>query len=130
MLRGSSPAAPKQRRASTRLRKLERSRRQPRHTEAGLLLELGAKLLVNSIVAGAAAASIVRLVPYAQAQQQELHRVQAAVAVAETQTSRLRTDFSRYFDPRQAGNVMQEQSGRELPSQRQIVWVNPTPASP
>ncbi|HEY9735433.1 MAG TPA: hypothetical protein V6D06_04090 [Trichocoleus sp.] len=73
--------------------------------------------------------SLTRLVPHVQAQQQELHRVQAAVAIAEAQTSRLKTDFSRYFDPRQAGNVMQEQSGWELPSQRQIVWIDPTKES-
>lgn len=102
----------------------------PRPTEKGLLLELGARLLVNGVLACATCVSLVRIIPYTQTHQEELQKVQAAVAVAEAQTSRLKTDFSRYFDPRQASSVMQEQSGWESPSQRQIVWIDPTKPTP
>lgn len=82
--------------------------------------------MVNGLLLTAATASLLRLIPYAQAQQQQLSAVQAAVARSEVETSQLKSDFGRYFDPRQASNVMQEQSGWESPSQRQIVWVDPT----
>jgi hypothetical protein len=98
----------------------------PQPTAAGRLREIGARLTVNGLLAVAATASLLRLIPYAQAQQQQLTAVQAAVAQSEVETAQLKSDFGRYFDPRQASNVMQEQSGWESPSQRQIVWVDPT----
>jgi hypothetical protein len=85
---------------------------------------------VNGVLACAAVASLVRLVPYAQTQKASLQEAQAAVAVAEQKNARLKADFSRYFDPRQASSVMQEQSGWKLPTQRQIVWIHPPQTQP
>lgn len=90
------------------------------------MFEIGAKLLVNGVLTFATATSLMRLVPYTQAHRQELQEVQAVVVNAETQNSRLKADFSRYFDPRQTSSVMQEQTGRESPTQRQIVWIDST----
>ncbi|MBD2259878.1 hypothetical protein [Pseudanabaena sp. FACHB-2040] len=126
----SPPETARPRRRPVRVRRqIPRRRPRPPQTEKGLLLELSAKLLVNGVLACAAVTSLVRIAPYTQAQRQELHKVQTAVAVAEAEASQLRSDFSRYFDPRQAGNVMREQSGWESPNQRQIVWIDPTGSS-
>ncbi|MBD0335264.1 MAG: hypothetical protein ICV62_07240 [Cyanobacteria bacterium Co-bin13] len=126
----SPPETARPRRRPVRVRRqAPRRRPRPEQTEKGLLIEISAKLLVNGVLACAAVTSLMRIVPYTQAQRQELQKVEAAVAVAEVETSKLRSDFSRYFDPRQAGNVMQEQSGWESPSQRQIVWIDPTSPS-
>lgn len=120
------PPEQPQRPRRRRLRRVEPRRRvAPQQTQRGFLFEVGAKLLVNGVLTFATATSLMRLVPYTQAHHQELQEVQAAVANAETQTSQLRADFSRYFDPRQTSSIMQEQTGRESPTQRQIVWVDP-----
>lgn len=113
-------------RSRRRMRRVEPRRRvAPQRTQRGFLFEIGAKLVVNGVLTCATATSLMRLVPYTQANHQELQAVQAAVTNAESQTSRLRADFSRYFDPHQTSSIMQEQTGRESPNHRQIVWIDP-----
>lgn len=88
-------------------------------------VELTAKLVVNGLLLGASVVSLTRLVPILREQRAELQQVKAAVAIAEQEHSRLKNDFGRYFDPQQVRSIMQEQSGWESPSQRQIVWTTP-----
>lgn len=121
------PEHPQPSNRSRRLRRVKPRRRvAPQQTQRGFMFEIGAKLLVNGVLTFATATSLMRLVPYTQAHRQELQEVQAVVVNAETQNSRLKADFSRYFDPRQTSSVMQEQTGRESPTQRQIVWIDST----
>lgn len=87
--------------------------------------ELAARLLVNGVLLTVAGVSLARLIPLVQAQQADLQRMQTAVAIAEQEQARLKADFGRYFDPQQARAIMQEQSGWESASQRQIVWISP-----
>ncbi|MEO0536194.1 MAG: hypothetical protein AAF215_20260 [Cyanobacteria bacterium P01_A01_bin.123] len=88
--------------------------------------ETAAKLTFNLLLAAAAVSALVRLLPYRQAQAIKLQKIQGAVAVAEAEATELRQDFNRYFDPAQANHIMQEQSGRESPTQKTVVWVEPT----
>lgn len=81
-----------------------------------------AKLVVNIVLCTAAIAGLSQLLPYYLSQQAKLREVRAEVKRTETRVSTLRTDFSRSFDPGQAKSVMQEQSYRVDPTQRQIVW--------
>ncbi|PSN17217.1 hypothetical protein C7271_18890 [filamentous cyanobacterium CCP5] len=127
----SSPPASSQPTTAERVRVRRRRPHHPgahrRHRRA-THVEFAAKFLVNGILLTAAATSLVRLVPKIQEQRAELQRVQAAVAIAEQEQTRLKADFGRYFDPQQARAIMQEQSGWESSSQRQIVWVSPESA--
>jgi hypothetical protein len=47
----------------------------------------------------------------------------------ENRVDRLQSDFSHHFDPKQARSVMQAESTRIEPGQRQIVWVAPQRAT-
>lgn len=97
-----------------------------RHTERAL--ESSLKLSANLILAIAAGTALVKLLPYGFAQQAKLQEIHSEVALVKERVDRLQTDFSRNFDPQQAQAVMQEQSSRVDPQQRQVIWV--TPAQP
>ena len=92
-----------------------------RHTA---VLELSARLGVNGFLVLLAAASLARLVPYLQAQVQQLQLVRQELAETEAATTRLRSDFDRNFDPAHAGRVIQEQTGYRNESERPVVWTN------
>ncbi|WP_155523702.1 hypothetical protein [Nodosilinea nodulosa] len=99
----------------------DRLRQLARHTRA---FELGARLGVNVFLILVAAVSLGRLVPYLQAQVQQLEAARAELAQAEATNTRLRSDFDRYFDPAQAGRVIEEQTGYRTHSERQVVWTD------
>lgn len=115
----SAPTQPARRRRSQQ--QTSSWRRLARHTT---LLELSARLGVNTFLVLAAAASLTRLVPHLQGQVQELETVQQELDQAQTTNTRLRSDFDRYFDPAQAGRVIQEQTGYRARSERQVVWTD------
>ena len=107
---------------------IRRHRRRPgpwyrlaRHTPT---LELSARLGVNSFLALIATVSLVRLVPHLKTQVQQLEVAQQELPQAEATHTRLQSDFGRYFDPAQAGRVIQEQTGYRVRSERQVVWTD------
>jgi hypothetical protein len=65
-------------------------------------------------------------VPYNLSQQQRLGEVRSEVAKLDQRVDELRAEFDRHFDPQQSMHVMQEQSARVNPNQRQIIWVTPS----
>jgi hypothetical protein len=73
-----------------------------------------------------AVSALVRLVPYNMMQSTKLKELRTEVAEVEGRVDVLRAEFKRNFDPQQALNVMQEQSARMHPNQRQIIWLTPT----
>jgi hypothetical protein len=77
------------------------------------------------MLAAVALTTLSRLVPHLQTQAAQLETVTEAVDLAEASTSQLKSDFGRYFDPWQAEQVMQEQSGYNPPTERQVVWTEP-----
>lgn len=95
-------------------------------TNRAIAFEAVVKLTGNLVLITIAVSGLVRLIPHYHTQKTELQQLQGAVGEAESKSARLKADFSRYFDPTQANRVMQEQSGRESPNQRQVVWVEPT----
>lgn len=96
-------------------------RRLARHTP---VFELSARLGVNCFLMLVAAVSLARLVPYLQAQVQQLEVVRRELDQAEVTHARLRADFDRYFDPAQSGRIIQEQTGYRTKSERQVVWTD------
>lgn len=90
-----------------------------------LVLESTAKLAINLVLMATAVSTLFRLIPYNMQQQADLQHLQAEVNEIGKQVATLQGDFDRHFDPQQALNVMQEQSIRFNPKQRQIVWLDP-----
>ncbi|MEB3311141.1 MAG: hypothetical protein VKJ02_12995 [Snowella sp.] len=96
---------------------------QPEHR--WLVSEIVLKLGFNGILAVGAIAALVRLLPYQQVQQVKLHEVQMQVQETERRVSELRNKFNRNFDPQQIRKIMEEQSPRLDPNQRNIFLTNP-----
>lgn len=91
-----------------------------------MALETTAKLTVNIVLSAAAVAGLVKLLPYQWSQQAKLQEIQTEVKQTESRVNHLQTGFSRYFDPQQSKSVMQEQSNRVAPGQRQVILLNKT----
>ncbi|PSB17969.1 hypothetical protein C7B61_13065 [filamentous cyanobacterium CCP1] len=115
----SRQAAPRVQRAPRRVS----SRRTHHRTIA---LEVSARLGVNLILGIAALSALVRLLPYNVTQQARLEELRTEVAEVEDRVNHLRAEFSHNFDPHRAMSVMQEQSARMHPNQRQIIWLAPS----
>lgn len=104
-------------------------RRKRRNPHRAIAIETGFKLGVNGILAIVAVSALVKLVPYNLAQQSKLKEIQTEVAALEGRVDRLEADLSRQFDPQQAMSVMQTESNRVDPRQRQVRWLPPTAAT-
>ncbi len=109
-------------RRSVRRQSLRPHRQRARHPHRTTIAETATRLSVNVVIACAAIASLVRLVPYNIAQQSKLQSLNAEVQGLERQVETLQGDFVRYFDPQQARSVMREESSRVDAGQRRIVW--------
>lgn len=111
----------------------ERVKRQSRSSRSSrkavhrvLAAELSARLGVNVLVGCVAVSALVTLIPYNWTQEAKLRELQTEVAEVEKRVDRLREEFDRHFDPQQAISVMQEQSIRVNPNQRQVIWTSPS----
>lgn len=114
------PASPPpQRRARSR------SRQRPR-THQAIVTEITVKLAVNGLLASAAIVALTKLIPYNLQQREELRQLQAEVTEVEQRVDVLQADLDRQLDPQQASSIMQEQSYRVDPNQRQVVWLTPS----
>lgn len=119
-----NPPLDPSRRALVRVRR--RQRRNPYRT---LAAEATVKLAVNFLLGTIAVAALVKLLPHNLSQQTKLKELNAEVAEVEARVGQLQADFDRHFDPQQAMSVMQEESVRVDPMQRQVVWTHPTQSS-
>ncbi|MBW4651374.1 MAG: hypothetical protein KME06_22190 [Kastovskya adunca ATA6-11-RM4] len=117
------PSPPPQQPIAPRRRVSQSARRQQqRHPYRAMGCEMLLKLVANGVISAAAIAALAQLLPYHLSQQSKLREVRAEARQTEKRVTDLRTNFSRYFDPQQAKSVMQEQSYRRDPTQRQVVW--------
>jgi hypothetical protein len=108
---------------SKRRRSRPRQAIQPEHR--WLFSEILLKLGINAILAVGAISTLVRLLPYQHLQQIKLNEVRMQVQETERRVNELRNNFNRNFDPQQARKVMEEQSPRLDPNQRNIFLTNP-----
>jgi|GEM_PF-462915 len=113
-----------------RVRRRSRSTLTKRLARYTPLFEVGARLGMNTFLAVVALLAMGRLVPHLQSQAAQLEDVNLALSEVEASTSQLKVDFGRYFDPWQAENIMQEQSGYRPPSERQVVWTEDGDGTP
>jgi len=122
--RPSPPAQAPRRRVSKRIR-----RQTSQVPHRAIATEVTTKLGVNLLLSLIAVAALVKLLPYNLSQQNSFKDLQAKVAETESRVDRLQADFSHHFDPKQARSVMEEESTRIEPGQRQIVWTMPQQAT-
>ncbi|NEP49740.1 MAG: hypothetical protein F6K65_13355 [Moorea sp. SIO3C2] len=107
-------------------RRVPRIKHRPQGQSYGAVAgETTAKLLVNLVLCAAAITALMELLPYHLSQQGKLREVKREVKRTETRVNKLRREFSRSFDPRQAQKVMREQSLRRDPNHVQVVWQDP-----
>ncbi len=97
-----------------------------RQHNRAIAIETSIKLGVNLALSGVAIAALVQLLPYSMAQHAKLQEIKSEVKTTEGRVGRVKAEFNRYFDPRQAKVIMQEQTNRSDPNQRQIVWGDAT----
>ena len=100
---------------------------QPR-SKRDRIWELSVRIAANGVLSLVAGVSLVQLVLYTQEQGEKLEYVSTEVVRTERQTTRLKASFSRYFDPWQTEDLIQEQSGYKSLTERPIVWTTPLPA--
>lgn len=93
-----------------------------------LALENTVKLLVNGLLIVGTASALVKLLPYSFSQQAKLQEITTEVNLTQNRVDNLQKDFKRNFDPQQAQKIMQEQSNRVAPGQRQVIILD-KPAS-
>ncbi|NDJ16044.1 hypothetical protein [Myxacorys almedinensis] len=96
-------------------------KRQQRHYQA-LAFEATLKIGVNIVISGAAIAALIQLLPYRAAQQTKLKEIQSEVSTTHERVGKVKADFNRYFDPRQAKSIIQEQTNLADPHQKSVVW--------
>lgn len=111
---------------STENRRIAPQRRQSRrrHTHGAAAIEVMAKLTINVVLSVAAIAALGQLLPYYLSQQAKLGQIQKEVKGTEKRVGLLRDQFGHNFDPQQARSVMQEQSHRVDPTQRQVILLD------
>jgi|CryBogDrversion2_11_1035321.scaffolds.fasta_scaffold51265_2 hypothetical protein len=80
------------------------------------------KIFTHSILSGLAIFGLFRLVPYQIKQQENLAEIAQQTHVEEDRVEKLRSDFSRNFDPSQSHKIQQELTGQADPDQRRILF--------
>ena len=98
-------------------------RRKRSNPHYAIAIETSFKLGVNAVLAIVAVSALVKLIPYNLAQQSKLKEIKTEVTALEGRVARLQADLNRQFDPQQAMSVMQAESNRVDPMQRQILWL-------
>jgi hypothetical protein len=89
-----------------------------------MALETTVKIGANVVISVAAASALVQLLPYHWLQQDKLREIRTEVKFMEGRVNTLNTKFSQNFDPRENKTIMQQQSYRFDPNQRQVVIMN------
>jgi hypothetical protein len=118
---------------SERVRSLRRKRVAQRRRAAytarfrALGWELTGRLTVNLTLTLVGLAALVKLIPYSQTQRQVLAEVKTSIETLEVQNARLRADFTRYFDPAQTSQLLQENGSRDSERHIPVVWVDALP---
>lgn len=89
---------------------------------ADLTRETFVKLSINTVLIGLSATALAKLVPSHLTQRSQLREIRSELSFTQARVDKLRTEFSRTFDPMQAQSVMQQQSHLIDPNQRPVVF--------
>ena len=98
-------------------------KRQPRQNpNRAIAAETTAKLTVNLAISIVAISTLLQLLPSYKEQQQKLQEISHEVQRTEARVQRLRSEFSRNFDPQETQQIMQEQTELQDPQELQVIW--------
>jgi len=92
-----------------------------RYPYRSIVIEVGVKLTVNLLVSAVAVATVAQLLPYRSSQEARLQELQVAVKSTGERVQQVKSSFTQYFDPAQSKVIMEQQTNRIDPQQRQIV---------
>ncbi|UBF28607.1 hypothetical protein K9N68_12430 [Kovacikia minuta CCNUW1] len=90
-----------------------------------IAIETSIKLTVNLLLSVVAVIALTKLLSYKVTQEAKLQELNVAVKTTEGRVQVVRSNFKQYFDSNQASTLMQQQTNRIDPSQRQIIWKLP-----
>ncbi len=117
--------------AQQRPRRIPRSQSAPQEVlkpkHRAIALEASIKLAVNVAASGLAIAALIHLLPYHRSGETKLQTLEAEVQATELRVNRLRQTFSQSFDPKQAKNIMQEESNLTDPTHMRIIFKETQP---
>lgn len=97
----------------------------PQKNYGAIALENTVKILTNFALSAFAVSALVQILPHQRVAHEKWREIQAEVHKTEARVEKQQQEFSRYFDPQQAQNIMQENGDRVDPRQRQVVWLHP-----
>lgn len=92
-----------------------------------LTVETTVKLGVNLILSAFSISALIQILPHHRSVSEKVQDIRAEVKMTEERVAKEREEFSRYFDPQQTQSIMQEQGNRIDPSQKPIIWIEPSP---
>lgn len=107
------------------VRQVRQRRQQPSRRHRLVFIETFTKLSISLGLSFAAIAAFAQLLPYNFSQQEKLQEIREEVDSTQGRVTHLQEEFSHYFDPRQAANIMKDQSHRVDPKQRRVIVVDP-----
>jgi len=87
-----------------------------------IAVEATIKLSVNVLLSVVAVAALTKLLSYKVTQEAKMQELNVAVSSATDRVHRVESNFRQYFDASQSKILMQQQTNRIDPSQRQIIW--------
>lgn len=123
------PQPPESPKRSRRAKSKSQVRQHRQQEHLLLAAEATIKVGVNIVISSAAIAALVQLLPYSSTQQAKLKEIQTEVKTSNARVDKLKAEFNRYFDPRQAKAIVQEQTNLAAPNQKKLVWDHSSPAS-
>jgi hypothetical protein len=90
-----------------------------------IAIETSVKLGVNVLLSMVAIVALTKLLSYKMTQEAKLQELDVAVRTTNDRVQIVKSNFKQYFDSNQARSLMQQQTNRIDPSQRQIIWKPP-----
>jgi hypothetical protein len=90
-----------------------------------IAIETSVKLAVNVLLSVVAIVALTKLLSYKVTQEAKLQELDVAVRATNDRVRTVKSNFKQYFDSSQARSLMQQQTNRIDPTQRQIIWKSP-----
>jgi cell division protein FtsB len=89
-----------------------------------LMAESIGKIAVSVAVCSVSVATLANIVPSRLGQQEKLQELQSEVTMTEARVAKLKSEFSRSFDPAQVREIAQEQTHFTDPNRTPVVWID------
>ncbi len=94
--------------------------RYSRNIDQGIVTETVLKLFFSLVIGVSGLTSLIKLVPYHNAQLAKLKEVRTQVQETQVRVLKLRQELNRNFDPQQTQNLIEEYSSLTVPDRLQV----------